>query len=144
MRSTYKRFLWRATRPVNTADCMNEGRYYLKCIIIDIFLSYFKNISTLHDVLPAKQTACTYCAWLWNWLIECSSEFISRKHVRECTYAMSHPSVSLAVSTSILEKSSGFRWPLADPAFFPSFALSSSRHLRSNVRTARRKSGIRQ
>ena len=29
MRSTYKQFVWRATRPVNTADCMNEGRYFL-------------------------------------------------------------------------------------------------------------------
>ena len=65
----YKRFGWWATCPVNTADCMNERTYCLKCIIIDIFLSYFKNISTLQDVLPAKQTACTYCAWLWNWFI---------------------------------------------------------------------------
>ena len=65
MRSTYKRFVWRATRPVNTADCMDEGRYCLKRIIIDIFILYFKNISThsrnplcLQDVWPAKQTAC--------------------------------------------------------------------------------------
>ena len=42
MRSTYKRFVWRATRPVNMADCMNEWRYCLKRIIIDIFLLYFK------------------------------------------------------------------------------------------------------
>ena len=38
MRSTYKRFLWRATRPVNTADCMDEGRYFLK---------YNRNVSIL-------------------------------------------------------------------------------------------------
>ena len=37
MRSTYKWFVWRATRPVNTADCMNEWIYCLKCIIIGYF-----------------------------------------------------------------------------------------------------------
>ena len=35
MRSTYNRFVWRATRPVNTADFMNEGRYCLEHIVID-------------------------------------------------------------------------------------------------------------
>ena len=29
MRSTYKWIIWRATRPVNTADCTNEWRYFL-------------------------------------------------------------------------------------------------------------------
>ena len=43
-------------------SCKHGGMYCLKCIRIEIFLSYFKNISTLHDVLPAaKQTAGTYC-----------------------------------------------------------------------------------
>ena len=32
--------LFGGPRPVNTAECMNEGRY-LRYIIIDIFLSYF-------------------------------------------------------------------------------------------------------
>ena len=30
------------TRPVNSTDCMIEGKYYLKRIIIDIFILYFK------------------------------------------------------------------------------------------------------
>ena len=30
MRSTYKRFVWRATRPVNTGDCMDGGEILLK------------------------------------------------------------------------------------------------------------------
>ena len=43
MRRTYKPLFWRATRPVNSMpDCMIEGRYYLKRIIIDIFILYFK------------------------------------------------------------------------------------------------------
>ena len=33
MRRTYKPLFWRATRPVNTADCMNEWKYFLKYII---------------------------------------------------------------------------------------------------------------
>ena len=42
MRRTYKPLFWRATRPVNSMDCMTEGRYCLKRIIIDIFILYFK------------------------------------------------------------------------------------------------------
>ena len=42
MRRTYKPLFWRATRPVNSTDCMIEGRYCLKRIIIDIFILYFK------------------------------------------------------------------------------------------------------
>ena len=30
MRRTYKPLFWRATRPVNTVDCMNEWKYFLK------------------------------------------------------------------------------------------------------------------
>ena len=29
-RSPYKRFVWRATRPVDIVDCKNEWRYFLK------------------------------------------------------------------------------------------------------------------
>ena len=35
------------TRPVNSTDCMIEGKYYLKRIIIDIFILYFKKIFPL-------------------------------------------------------------------------------------------------
>ena len=42
MRRTYKSLFWRATRPVNSTDCMIEGRYCLKRIIIDIFILCFK------------------------------------------------------------------------------------------------------
>ena len=79
MRRTYKSLFWRATRPVNSTDCMIDGRYCLKRVIIDIFIYLYyilKNISThsrnlpcLQDVWPAKTTACTFWAWLWNWLI---------------------------------------------------------------------------
>ena len=55
MRSTYKRFAWRATRPVNTADCVNEGRYCLKCIITDILILYFKKISPLITTLTIRR-----------------------------------------------------------------------------------------
>ena len=77
MRRTYKPLFWRATRPVNSTDCMIEGRYCLKRIMIDIFILYFKKIfSLIHTirsvygtVWPAKTTACTFCARLRNWLI---------------------------------------------------------------------------
>ena len=42
MRRTYEPLFWRATRPVNSTDCMIEGRYYLKRIIIDISILCFK------------------------------------------------------------------------------------------------------
>ena len=42
MRRTYKPLFWRATRPVNSTDCMIEGKYCLKHIIIDIFIFNFK------------------------------------------------------------------------------------------------------
>ena len=41
MRRKYKPLFWRATRPVNSTDCMTEGRYCLKSIMIDIFILYF-------------------------------------------------------------------------------------------------------
>ena len=57
MRSPYKRFVWRATRPVNKADCMNEGRYWLKCVIIDIFLLHFKKyLISPHSYNPPSVT----------------------------------------------------------------------------------------
>ena len=59
MRSTYKRFVWRATLPVNTADFVNEpGRDCLKCIRIDMFLSYFKKTVFIGRV--ARQTNRLY------------------------------------------------------------------------------------
>ena len=42
MRNTYKRFVWRATRPVNTADCTNEWRYFLKYNINISIIIHFK------------------------------------------------------------------------------------------------------
>ena len=45
MRSINKWFVWRATRPVNMVDCINEWRYCLKCTIIGKFVLYFKNMS---------------------------------------------------------------------------------------------------
>ena len=51
MRSTYKWFVWRATRPVNTVDCTNEWRYCLKCIIINILILYLKKY--LHSFVQA-------------------------------------------------------------------------------------------
>ena len=30
MRRTYKPLFWRATRPVNRGDCMNEWKYFIK------------------------------------------------------------------------------------------------------------------
>ena len=41
MHRTYKPLFWRATRPVNSPECMIEGRNCLKRIIIDIFILYF-------------------------------------------------------------------------------------------------------
>ena len=41
MRRTYKPLFWRATRPVNSTDCMIAGRYCLKRIIINIFTLCF-------------------------------------------------------------------------------------------------------
>ena len=77
MRRMCKPLFWRATRPVNSTDCMIEGRYCLKRIIIDIFILCFKKYfhsfiqsAVFTDVWPAKTTACTFCAWLWNWLIK--------------------------------------------------------------------------
>ena len=55
-----------ATRPVDMADCMYEGRYCLKYIIIDIFLLYFKTYlpsfiqSTLFTGRVARQTNRLY------------------------------------------------------------------------------------
>ena len=41
MRRTYKPLFWRTTHPVNSMDCMTEGRYCLKRIIFDKFIIYF-------------------------------------------------------------------------------------------------------
>ena len=38
MRRMYKPLFWRATRPVNTADCINEWKYFIK---------YNKNMSII-------------------------------------------------------------------------------------------------
>ena len=42
MRRTYKPLFWRATRPVNTADCMNKWKYFLKYNINISIISRFK------------------------------------------------------------------------------------------------------
>ena len=51
MRSTYKRFVWRAPRPVNTADCMNEWRYCLKCNKNISILTHFQQY--LHSFIQS-------------------------------------------------------------------------------------------
>ena len=51
MRRTYKPLFWQATRPVNSTDCMIEGRYCLKRIIIDVFILDFKNY--LHSFIQS-------------------------------------------------------------------------------------------
>ena len=63
MRRTYKPLFWQAARPVNSTDCMIEGRYCLKRIIIDIsilyFIKYFHSFIEWHRVYgtcgPPKQ-----------------------------------------------------------------------------------------
>ena len=42
MRRTYKPLFWRATRPVNTADCMNEWRYFIKYNVNILIIIRFK------------------------------------------------------------------------------------------------------
>ena len=56
---------------------MIEGRYCLKRIIIDIFILCFKKYfhsfiqsAVFTGRVAAKTTACTFCVWLWNWLID--------------------------------------------------------------------------
>ena len=48
MRRAYKPLFWRATRPENTADCMNEWKYFLKyninISIIIRFKQYLRSI----------------------------------------------------------------------------------------------------
>ena len=57
MRSTYKRFVWRAPRPVNTADCMNEWRYCLKCNKNISILTHFQQY--LHSFIQSAMfTGC--------------------------------------------------------------------------------------
>ena len=59
MRSTYKPFVWRSTRRANMSDCMNEWTYYLKCIIIVIFLLYFKKY--LHSLIQSAVFTGSVC-----------------------------------------------------------------------------------
>ena len=42
MRRTYKPLFWRATRPVNTVDCMNDWKYFLKYNINISIIIHFK------------------------------------------------------------------------------------------------------
>ena len=51
MCSTYKWCVWRATRPVNTADCMNEWRYCLKCNTNISVLTHFQQY--LHSFIQS-------------------------------------------------------------------------------------------
>ena len=69
MRRTCKPLFWRATRPVNSTDCMIEGRYCLKPITIDMLILYFKKYfhsftqsAVFTGRVAAKTTACTLCA----------------------------------------------------------------------------------
>ena len=55
------------------------------------------NPPCLQDVWPAKQTACMYCAWLWNWLIgETSRNLKARTDEHEDTSKQSEPARHLA------------------------------------------------
>ena len=88
MRSTYKRFVWRATRPVNTADCMNEWKYCLKCNKIYINSNTFQQY--LHSFIQfamftgrvARQTNRLYVLRMIVKLAYCPDfvEFSSRRH----------------------------------------------------------------
>ena len=51
MRSTYKRFVWQAPRPVNTVDCINEWRYFLKCNKNISILTHFQQY--LHSFIQS-------------------------------------------------------------------------------------------
>ena len=42
MRRTYKPLFWRATRPVNTAYCMNEWKYFIKYNVNILIIIGFK------------------------------------------------------------------------------------------------------
>ena len=62
----YKWFVWRATRPVNKADCMSEWRYFLKynrnVSIISTHLQYLPSFmqSAMFTGHLARQTICLY------------------------------------------------------------------------------------
>ena len=92
MRSTYERCVWRAPRPVNMADCMNECRYCWKCVRIDIFLLHFKQY--LHSFMQsARQTHRLYVLRMivklayfetpsWKWGRQSLSRYLARMRSR--------------------------------------------------------------
>ena len=59
MRRTCKPLFWRATRPVNTADCMNEWKYFLKFNINISIIIRFKQYlpSIIQSVEFAERAA---------------------------------------------------------------------------------------
>ena len=64
MRSMWKQFVWRAARPVNTADCMNEWLKYNRNMSILIHFKQYLSSFIQSAMFVGKQTACTYCACL--------------------------------------------------------------------------------
>ena len=81
MRSPYKWFIWRATHPVNTADCMNEWRYFLKydrnISIIIHFKQYLHSFiqSAVFTGRVARQTNRLHVLRMTVKLAYCSSLF---------------------------------------------------------------------
>ena len=55
MPSTYKRFVWRAIRLVNTVDCMNEGDIFLKKEIYQLYLQLAIQSRLFQDIWPTIQ-----------------------------------------------------------------------------------------
>ena len=60
MRRTCKPLFWRATRSVNTADCKNEWKYFLKCNINISITIRFKQylLSIIQSVEFTGRVAC--------------------------------------------------------------------------------------
>ena len=71
---THKPLFWWATHPVNSMDCMTEGRYCLKHIIVDIFILYFKKIFPLiHRIHSVYGTCGLPKQWLVHSAHDCET-----------------------------------------------------------------------
>ena len=82
MHRTYKPLFWWATRPVNTADCMNEWKYFLKHNINISIIIRFKQYPP-SIIQSVEFTGCVACqnnglyvlcmivklaySHIWNW-----------------------------------------------------------------------------
>ena len=81
MRSTYKWFIRRATRPVSTADCTNEWRYFLKYNINISIIKHFKQYllsfiqSAVFTGRVARQTNRLYVLRMIVQLANCALKY---------------------------------------------------------------------